>query len=209
MAGAGSVCSPASPCAARLAAGCASRRTGDVLRITALRRLTPGGPRICSSAGSPASLPAASPARPSIPVAAWLVIVGAALVGLGSVLTWGTFPAEVEAFGIPRSFNGFTELEGESRDGPFFAVFAAILAGFGLTMLLAKRLVPILIIGMVLAGFGLVASVIDLVDVANPDSIVRAALDPDVGPGLPLVVGGFAVVLGGLVLGVSTGNQAK
>ena len=128
------------------------------------------------------------------------------------MLTWGTFPAEVEAFGIPRSFNGFTELEGESRDGPFFAVYAAILAGFGLTMLLAKRLVPILIIGMVLAGFGLVASVIDLVDVANPDSIVRAALEPDVGPGLPLVVGGFAVVLGGLVVGAakrsaSTDNQ--
>jgi len=147
-------------------------------------------------------LPAATSQRPSVPVAAWATIAGAALVIVGCVLNWATFPSEVEAFGIPRSFNGFTKLAGESKDGPFFAVFAAILAAVGITTLLAKRVVPLLIIGTVIAAFGAAAAVIDLLDVIDPDGNIPAELDPSVGPGLPITVAGFAVVVGGLAAGL-------
>jgi hypothetical protein len=134
-------------------------------------------------------------------VAGALLLVGAALAALGSVLTWATFPDAVSVPGIPRTFNGFTELAGESKDGPFFAAFAAILAVLGITLLLAKRITALLILGAILSGFGAVAAVIDLLDVADPDG-VPAALQPSVGVGLPVVVGGFVLAFAGSALGL-------
>jgi hypothetical protein len=146
--------------------------------------------------------------RPSATVAGVMLLVGAALAALGSVLTWGTFPDAVAATGIPRTFNGFTELAGESTDGPFFAAFAAILAVFGVTLLLAKRVTALLILGGILAGFGAVAAVIDLLDVADPDG-VPAAWQPSVGLGLPVVVGGFVLAFVGALTGLIRGRAAR
>ena len=88
-------------------------------------------------------------------------------------------------------------LAGESKDGPFFAVFAALLAGFGLTLLIARRVAAVLILGAILAVFGAIAAVVDLLDVADPDG-VPAALQPSVGVGLPVVVGGFVLAFAGV-----------
>jgi hypothetical protein len=154
-------------------------------------------------------LPSPAPTvRPSASVAAIMLLAGAALAALGSVLTWGTFPDAVAVSGIPRTFNGFTELAGESTDGPFFAGFAAILAVFGITLLLAKRVAALLILGGILAGFGAVAAVIDLLDVADPDG-VPAAWQPSVGLGLPVVVGGFVLAFAGALTGLIRGRAAK
>jgi hypothetical protein len=152
----------------------------------------------------PSSAPAA---RPSATMAGVMLLIGAALAALGSVLTWGEFPDAVVVPGIPRTFDGFTELAGESTDGPFFAVFAAILAVFGVTLLLAKRITALLVLGGILAGFGAVAAVIDLLDVADPDG-VPAALQPSVGLGLPVVVGGFVLAFVGAVIGLVRGRGA-
>lgn len=152
--------------------------------------------------------PEAAPERPRATVAGALLVAGAALAALGSVLTWATFPDAVSVPGIPRTFNGFTELAGESKDGPFFAGFAAILAVFGITLLLARRVTALLIIGAILAGFGAVAAVIDLLDVADPDG-VPAAMQPSVGVGLPVVVGGFVLAFAGSLLGLVRGRAAK
>jgi hypothetical protein len=154
-------------------------------------------------------LPAqAATGRPSAAVAGVMLLFGAALVALGSVLTWGTFPDAVAVSGVPRTFNGFTELAGESKDGPFFAGFAAILAAFGITLLLARRVAALLILGGILAGFGAVAAVIDLLDVADPDG-VPAAWQPSVGLGLPVVVGGFVLAFVGALIGLVRGRAAK
>jgi hypothetical protein len=153
--------------------------------------------------------PQATTGRPSAMVAGIMLTAGAALAALGSVLTWGTSsPDAIAVTGIPRTFNGFTELAGESTDGPFFAVFAAILAVFGVTLLLAKRVAALLILGGILAGFGAVAAVIDLLDVADPDG-VQAALQPSVGPGLPVVLGGFALAFVGALIGLVRGRAAR
>lgn len=141
--------------------------------------------------------------RPHVPVAAALMLAGAGVAVLGCVLTWGTFPDSVEAVGVPRSFNGFTEFGGESRDGPIFAVFAVIVAAFGITTLTAKRLLPIMIIGIVVAAFGALAGIVDFADVNNVDGEIPAAFEPTAGPGLPVVVIGFLVALGGFIAGIA------
>lgn len=150
----------------------------------------------------------ASTKRPRATVAGVLLLVGAALAALGSVLTWATFPDALVSQGVPRTFNGFAELAGESKDGPFFAAFAAILAAFGVTLLLAKRVKAVLILGAILAGFGAVAAVIDLLDVADPDG-VAAALQPSVGIGLPVVVGGFVIAFAGSIIGLIKGRTGR
>jgi hypothetical protein len=152
-------------------------------------------------------LPSQAPTeRPRAALAAALLLVGAALAALGSVLTWATFPDAVAGQGIERTFNGFTDIAGESKDGPFFAVFAAILAAFGITLLLARRVTAVLIHGAILAGFGAAAAVIDLLDVADPDG-VPAALQPSVGIGLPVVVGGFVLAFAGSLVGLVRGRS--
>jgi hypothetical protein len=148
-----------------------------------------------------------APTRPRATVAGALLLGGAGLAALGSVLTWATFPDAVAVEGIARTFNGFTDIAGESKDGPFFAAFAAILAGLGITLLLAKRIAGVLILGAIVAGFGAAAAVIDLLDVADPDG-VPTALQPSVGIGLPVVVGGFVLAFAGSLAGLVTGRTA-
>lgn len=152
--------------------------------------------------------PVPSPAgtRPRAIVAGSLLLVGAALAALGSLLTWATFPDAIASQGVPRTLNGFTELAGESKDGPFLVAFAALLAAFGLTLLLARRIAALLILGAILAAFGAAAAAIDLLDVADPDG-VPAALQPSVGVGLPVVVGGFVVALAGAIVGLVAGRS--
>lgn len=145
--------------------------------------------------------------RPRATVPALLLVAGASLAVLGSLLAWATFPDAVANQGVPRTFNGFTQLAGESKDGPFFTAFAALLAAFGLTLLFAKRVVELLLLGAILAGFGAVAAVIDLIDVADPDG-VPAAFQPNVGAGLPVVVGGFVLALAGTIVGLVAGRSA-
>jgi hypothetical protein len=150
----------------------------------------------------------AAATRPHATVAGALLLVGAVLAALGSVLTWATFPDAVAVEGIARTFNGFTDIAGESKDGPFFTAFAALLAAFGITLLLARRVTGVLILGAIVAGFGAAAAVIDLLDVADPDG-VAAASQPSVGIGLPVVVGGFVLALAGSLVGLVSGRTGK
>ena len=141
--------------------------------------------------------------RPRATISGALLVGGAALVVLGSLLTWATFPDAIANQGVPRTFNGFTELAGESKEGPFFAGFAALLAVFGLTLLLARRVVAVLLLGAILAGFGAIAAVVDLLDIADPDGV-----QPSVGVGLPVVVAGFVLAFAGSIVGLVAGRTA-
>lgn len=142
-------------------------------------------------------------ARPSAPLAAWLAIAGALFVAVGSFLPWGSFPQAVETLGLPREFSGFTKIGGSEKDGPFFVGMAVIIAAFGITTLLAKRRLPILIIGLGVAAFGAIAAVIDFTDVANVGGDIPSAFEPSPGPGLPIVIAGFALTLAGFVIGLA------
>lgn len=125
-------------------------------------------------------------------------------VAVGSFLPWASFPQGIEQLNIPREFNGFARIgDGGVKDGPYFLGIAIIIAGLGVATLLAKRLLPVLIVGLVLAAFGVFASVVDFTDVANPGGDIPAAFEPSAGPGLPIVIAGFVLALAGFIAGIA------
>jgi hypothetical protein len=125
------------------------------------------------------------------------MIGGAALMVLGSFLTWFTLSGE--------DVTGFSELGGETRDGPIFLVLGVILAAFGITTLLARRMLAIAIIAVVLAALSLIAAVADYGDVNDLEDFDQA-LGRDafeVGPGLPIIVVGTLVALAGGIVALA------
>jgi hypothetical protein len=116
------------------------------------------------------------------------MIAGAVVMVIGSVLTWFTIG------GVDIS--GFSELGGEDRDGPAFAGLAVILAAFGITTLLARRLLPIAILAVVFAAFAAVIAFSDYGDVSDIEHLDRSDVF-DVGPGLPVVIAGSLIALAG------------
>jgi len=150
------------------------------------------------------TVPGAETKRPSVPLAAWLALAGAVFVVAGSFLPWGSFPQEIEALNLDREFNGFTRLgDGGVNDGPYFLGIAIVIAGLGVATLLAKRLLPVLIVGLALAAFGTWASIVDFTDIANSGGRIPAALEPAAGPGLPIVIAGFVLAISGFVAGIA------
>ncbi len=154
------------------------------------------------------STPGTQAARPSVPLSGWLAIVGAALVALGSFLPWGSFPRVVETLGFPREFTGFSRVGGDVNDGPYFVGIAVIVAVFGVVTLLGKRRLPLMIVGVVLTALGAIAAVIDFADVADVGGDIPPAFEPSTGPGLPIVIAGFVLALGGFVVGIAKRQRA-
>jgi hypothetical protein len=134
------------------------------------------------------------------------MLIGAVVVVIGCALTWLSWPQEMP-LGIPREWNGYTEVGDESNDGIPFTAMAVIIAGFGVASLAAKRVLPVVIIGLVVAAFGVIAAIVDLADVADAEEF-PSALDPDVGPGLPVVIAGFAIAVAGFVVGIAKRRRA-
>lgn len=154
------------------------------------------------------SAAAAAPERPAIRFQAALMLVGAAVVVLGCLLTWLTLPKIFADSGVPRRWNGFTEVAGDVNDGYLFTVLAVIVAAFGIASLAAKRLLPVLIIGILLAGFGLAAAMYDVADITGIEGL-PPELEPSLGPGLWVVNAGFALSIGGFVAGLAKRKQAR
>jgi hypothetical protein len=133
----------------------------------------------------------AAPPRPTAPTAAWLLIGGAAVMVLGSFLTWFTIRGE--------DITGFSELGGEDRDGPAFVVFAVILAGFGITTLAARRLLPIAILAVVFASFALIFAFVDYGDISDLEDVGLV----EAGPGVPIVILGALIALAGGIVALA------
>jgi len=142
-----------------------------------------------------------------VPVAGWLAVAGGLFVVLGSFLPWGSFPRSIEPYGLPREFNGFTKIGDSVKDGPYFVGFAVVVVAFGITTLLAKRRLPVVIIGLIAAALGAIAAAFDLSDVANVGGDIPAAFEPSTGPGLPIVIVGFMLALAGFVIGIAKRRQ--
>jgi hypothetical protein len=130
----------------------------------------------------------AKPPRPSVKAAGVLMLLGAAATLIGCFLPWW------EIFGV--SINGFDAAEDETGDGAFFATIAVILAGFGITLLAAGRVLAIAIIAVVVGAISVLAAISDLSDVVD----VTDALGGSVGIGLPVILAGSAAsTVGGIV----------
>jgi hypothetical protein len=119
------------------------------------------------------------------------LIGGAAVMVIGSFLTWFTINGE--------DITGFSELGGEDRDGPAFVTFAVILAGFGITTLLARRLLPIAILAVVFAAFALIFAFADYNDITDLEDIGLV----EAGPGVPIVIVGTLIALAGGIVALA------
>ena len=121
-----------------------------------------------------------------------MLLAGAAVITIGALLPWFEVAGE--------SFNGFSDIGGEVKDGPAFALFAIILAGFGVATLAAGRLLPIAILAVVIASFSTLAAIVDLADVMDAVDFVGAST----GPGLPIALVGSLLALAGGILALVT-----
>jgi hypothetical protein len=119
------------------------------------------------------------------------MIVGAAVIVIGSLLTWFTIG--------DTDVTGFTDLGGEEKDGPAFVGFAVILAAFGITTLAARRLLPIAILAVVFAAFALIFALADYGDVTDLEDLGLA----EAGPGLPVVIIGALIALAGGIVALA------
>ncbi len=119
------------------------------------------------------------------------MISGAVVIVIGSFLTWFTIG--------DADITGFSELGGDDRDGPAFVGFAVILAAFGITTLVARRLLPIAILAVVFAGFALIFALADYGDVSDLEDLGLA----EAGPGLPVVVVGALIALAGGIVALA------
>jgi hypothetical protein len=132
-----------------------------------------------------------APPRPKAATAGGLLIGGAAVMVLGSFLPWFTINGE--------DITGFSELGGEDRDGPAFVVFAVILAGFGITTLAARRLLPIAILAVVFASFALIFALVDYGDITDLEDLGLV----EAGPGVPIVIVGTLIALAGGIVALA------
>ena len=156
--------------------------------------LHPSAPTDATVDGSP-SLAGALPdesVRPSVTVGAALLLLGGALLIIGSLLDWYT------QFG--RDVNGFSTVDGETRNGPVFVFFGVVAAGFGVAMLAAKRMLAVAILGVVFSALAVLVAFIDLADVADAkDEAPLLGLELTQGPGLwVILVGGLVALAGGI-----------
>jgi hypothetical protein len=116
-------------------------------------------------------------------------------MAIGSFLTWFTIGGE--------DVTGFTEIAEETRDGPFFVGIGVVLLAFAITTLVAGRLLPIAILAVVFAGFGLIAALVDYGDISDLEDSPLFAESLDIGPGLPVVIIGTLIGLAGGIVALA------
>lgn len=147
---------------------------------------------------------AVKPQRPPVVVGSVLLILGGALMVVGSFLNWLSVDAPtLTSFGVDLSFNGFGG-EGETKDGPVFVFLAVVLVAFGVTMLAAKKVLAVAILSVVVASLALLAAYVDVKDVRDSIDELKTldnAITATMGPGLWVVLAGAVV---GLVGGIAT-----
>jgi hypothetical protein len=128
-----------------------------------------------------------------VTIAAILLLVGSVLMVIGSALPW------LEGFG--ETINGFDEdSEGDSNSGPAYVFLAVVFTGFAITFLAAKRVLAVAIISVVLAAFAVLASFGDLSDANDAKDLIDSFDgDASLGIGIPVVILGSLVALGGSI----------
>lgn len=149
------------------------------------------------AAGYP--LPAAPTAgqRPKVVVGSVLLIAGGVLLIVGSFLNWAK--VSLGGIGFDMSFNGFGSGD-ETKDGPVFVFFALVLAGFGITMLAARKVLAVSILAVVFASLAVLVAIADLKDVSDLAAelgVFGSTVDVQIGPGLWVVLIGAVMSLAG------------
>ncbi len=139
---------------------------------------------------------AQKPPRPAVPMAGYLCIAGGVLLILGSALNWFSFFGE--------DYNGFSEVSGDTKDGPMFVFFALLAIGAGITFLAAKRVLAVAITILVFEVFAVFGALADLGDVSDAKDIADSAeIDFTTGPGLYIVLLGAVLAVAGNIVAIA------
>lgn len=141
------------------------------------------------------------PPRPAIPVAGWLMVVGAVLIIVGTIIPWKTFGSQ--------SINGFDRYVSwtddgylEQTPGAIFVFGAVVLLAFGITSLLAKRVLPVVIIAIVTAAGIALFSAGELAIYSDDQGPFGQSVElGDISAGIPLMLIGALIALAGAITG--------
>jgi hypothetical protein len=141
------------------------------------------------------------PPRPAIPVAGWLMVVGAVLIIVGTIIPWKTFGGE--------SINGFDRYVSwtddgylEQTPGGIFVFGAVVLLAFGITSLVAKRVLPVIIIAIVTATGLALFSAGELAIYGDDEGPFGQAIElGDLSAGIPVMLVGSLIALAGAITG--------
>jgi hypothetical protein len=112
--------------------------------------------------------------------------------------------------GLPWISDGDTDYNGydewvidlyfkDEPAGPMLVFLGVVLLGFGIATLAAGRVLAIMIIGIVVAAFALLGTVVQLADYADVADQTSASL----GPGILVSMAGAVLALGGAIAGCS------
>jgi hypothetical protein len=162
---------------------------------------TPPGtyPGSYPTAGFPGGLPGAPPAgwvpstkppRPAVPIAGLLMIAGAVVIVVGTVLPW----MKVGSTSL-NAWDVLVDVEDESSRGGGYTFFAVVLGGFGITTLAARRVLPVAILAVIFGAFAVLLAITDLADLYDLEDLI--GIEIGVGPWITLL--GAAAALGGAI----------
>lgn len=144
--------------------------------------------------GMPPPLAQAAPSRAGSSrntLAGLLVLLGAAVVAVGSFLTW----VEVNRGAGVETGTGWDTVNGEMGDGPLVVGVAVIAAALGGVMLSGQRSMVIKLLALVASLAALGITIYELLDVS------RAEFPANAGIGLWLMLGGSIAAVVGSLLG--------
>jgi hypothetical protein len=144
---------------------------------------------------------AVKPPRPRTTAAALLMLIGGIVMIVGAALPWisdsGTDYNAFDEWTISSVTNVFIE---DTPPGGMFVLLGVVLIGFGIATLAAGRLLPIMIIGIVFAAFGVLGTITHLADYVDVTDGSSASL----GAGIIVTMVGSAAALAGAIAGCAT-----
>ena len=131
------------------------------------------------------------PPRPQVKVGSILLIVGAAGLVLGCLLTWVSIEGQ--------SFNGFSSesisIDGGENGGPALSFFAVVIGGFGIAQLAARRVLAVAILAVVFASFALFGVLAEMGNVSDAIELTELfGAEASWGPGVPVM--GLSALVG-------------
>jgi len=138
--------------------------------------------------------------RPPVVVGSLLLLLGGLIIVVGTLLEWASF-SSTEFFGFDDSFNGFGSSGDGTKDGPVFVFFASLAIAFGITQLIARKVLAVSIVAVVSAAIGLLVSIGELASVTHDIDTLRAfdGIEARLGPGLWVILLGSVVALVGAI----------
>ena len=131
------------------------------------------------------------PPRPQVKVGSILLIVGAAGLVLGCLLSWVSIEGQ--------SFNGFSSesisIDGGENGGPALSFFAVVIGGFGIAQLAARRVLAVAILAVVFASFALFGVLAEMGNVSDAIELTELfGAEASWGPGVPVM--GLSALVG-------------